>query len=194
MTIIGLTGNIACGKTTVATLLKTLGADRVIDADLIAHEVLEQPEVKTEVVGSFGPEMLSQDGHVDRQKLGSLVFSSPVNLRRLEKIVHPLVVKRIEGEAADWPSDRVMVIDAVKLIEAGLDRICDEVWLVRSKPEQELERLISQGMALEEAASRIAAQATLGPRLQKVKVVIDNSGSLEKTRQQVEREWRRLTG
>ncbi|MCS7288867.1 MAG: dephospho-CoA kinase, partial [Roseiflexus sp.] len=130
--LIGLTGNIACGKSTVLEMLREHGA-AVIDADQVTRQVQQPGEpVYQQIVEAFGEAILVEPGGpIDRQRLGAIVFSDPQALRRLEQIVHPAVHARILAwldEAATYA--RVAVIDAVKLLEAGWKQVCDAVWVV----------------------------------------------------------------
>lgn len=190
--VIGLTGNIACGKSTVSRMLTELGA-RVLDADLIAHEALAPgTETYKQVVEEFGPDVLRPDLSIDRRALGKIVFSSPAALSKLEEIVHPYVVERIHEEVA--ASNGVVVIDAIKLLESGLASLCDEVWVVTCSPEQQLARLRARnGLTREEAFRRINAQPPQEEKVRRADVVIDNSGSPEDTRRQVLAQWERIT-
>lgn len=187
--VLGLTGNIACGKSTVARMLGELGAE-IIDADLVSREVQRKgtPAYK-EVVAAFGPEILRPDGEIDRTKLGPLVFSDPAKLRRLEEIVHPAVLAR-EDEIIQASPAPVVVIEAIKLIESGNYLRCDQVWVVTCNPEQQLERLMQTRSLSEEAALvRIRAQPPQSEKLKYAQVVIDASGPLDSTREQVLRAW-----
>lgn len=197
--LIGLTGGIACGKSTVLTMLADLGA-RTIDADRVTHE-LQAPgmPVYEQIVAAF-PEAVPEPGApLDRRRLAALVFSDPQRLRQLEQIVHPAV--RVElrkfieavGRAAGAAERPVVVIDVVKLIESGWVQVCDEVWVVTAPEEQQVARLMAtRGMSEAEARQRIAAQAPQADRLAHATVVIDNGGSLDATRAQVETAWRAM--
>jgi dephospho-CoA kinase len=221
--LIGLTGNIGCGKSTVLEMLRGHGA-HVIDADRVTHEVQRpgQP-VYAAIVAAFGAGILAApDGPIDRRKLGAIVFADPAALRRLEQIVHPAVHARIqawleqiaeqgdkvtrrhcdkvtEGEITVSPPHRVTpssvaVIDAIKLLESGWKPLCDAIWVVTCTPEQQAERLVAtRGMSVEEARGRIAAQPPQATKIAQADVVIDNSGPLEETRRQVEAAWRAIT-
>lgn len=200
--LIGLTGNIACGKSTVLALLRERGA-QVLDADQTTH-ALQQPgeAVYDQIVAAFGAEILAAPGGpIDRRRLGAIVFADPQALRRLEQIVHPAVHARIqawlEQLRADerWPAGapRVAVIDAIKLLESGWKAVCDAIWVVTCTPAQQAERLIStRGMTAEEARTRIAAQPPQAEKVAQADVVIDNSGPLEQTRAQVAAAWRAI--
>jgi dephospho-CoA kinase len=183
--LIGLTGNIATGKSTVAAMLAELGAT-VIDADKVAHQVMQRgSEAFERVVAAFGPAVVGAGGQIDRQHLGSIVFEDPAALRRLEEIVHPAVGLEIQRRiaAAQAPS---VVIEAIKLIEAGLHQLCQALWVTTCPAEQQIERLM-QGRALsfEQAELRVHAQPPQAQKINLADVVIDTSGSMDDTRQQV---------
>jgi dephospho-CoA kinase len=214
--LIGLTGNIACGKSTVLDLLRERGA-QVLDADRVTHE-LQAPgqPVYHAIVAEFGAGILaSPGGPIDRRALGAIVFADPAALRRLEQIVHPAVRERIMGwlesvrlETGDLrlasesesqasrlqsSAPQVAVIDAIKLLEDGWKQVCDAIWVVACTPEQQLARLVAtRGMNEAEARTRIAAQPPQADKIAQADLVIDNSGSLEATRQQVDAAWQAL--
>jgi dephospho-CoA kinase len=207
--LIGLTGGIACGKSTVLAMLQERGA-QVIDADRVTHELQRPGEaVYAQIVAAFGPEILSAPGGpIDRKKLGAIVFADPEALRRLEQIVHPAVHARIMAwldevaTRASRPDDGgsggespVAVIDAVKLLEAGWKSVCDAIWVVTCAPEEQLRRLMgTRGLSEAEARARIAAQPSQASRAALADVVIDNSGTLEVTRAQVDAAWNSTKG
>jgi len=192
--VIGLTGNIATGKSVVARMLERLGA-MAIDADALAHEVMGKgPPIWQAVVNEFGEGILCRDGSIDRKKLGDIVFADEAALRRLEAIVHPAVIAHTE-ELIESSQKPVVVVEAIKLIEAGMDRACDALWVVTCRKEQQLARLVEQrGLTEGEARQRIEAQPPQEAKLALADVVIDNSGSLEETWRQVKREWEQVTG
>lgn len=198
--LIGLTGNIACGKSSVVAMLRELGA-HAIDADVVTHALqLPGEPVYQQIVATFGEQILSApDGPIDRKALGAIVFSDPAELRRLEQIVHPAVHGHVEAWLRDVArqaeSDalgvrHVAVIDAIKLIEAGWPAICDAIWVVSCPIEQQVARLVAtRGLTEEDARTRIAAQPPQGEKIARATLVIDNGGTLEATRQQVEAAW-----
>lgn len=204
--LIGLTGGIACGKSTVLAMLAAFGA-RSIDADRVTHRV-QQPgqPVYQQIVAAFGPQILSMPGGpIDRRKLGDVVFNNPAALARLEQMVHPAVHAEVErfieevGRSGGYATrlrhiERpVVVIDAIKLIEAGWTKVCDQVWVVTCPEEQQIERLITtRGMSEEEARTRVAAQPAQASRLPYATVVIDNGGTQAVTRSQVEAAWQNV--
>lgn len=185
--VIGLTGNIACGKTTVGNMLLKLGAERYIDADALVHSLYEpgQP-VTAQIAHVFGPSVVTSEGRVDRRTLGNIVFRDPEALRRLEAIVHPAVGAALLGELSQVSPSGIAVIDAVKLLEGKTAALCQSKWLVICSPEQQLRRLMERNrLSEEEALVRLRAQPSVEERLPLVDEVIDNSGSLEETRRQV---------
>jgi dephospho-CoA kinase len=206
--LIGLTGNIACGKSTVLAVLRELGA-QVIDADRVTHE-LQQPgePVYDAIVAEFGPGILTAPGGaIDRRVLGATVFADAAALRRLEQLVHPAVRERLRAwleeiavgvrgsGASELSSSRpqVAVVDAIKLLEAGWRSSCNAIWVVTCTVEQQIERLMTtRGMSEAEARARIAAQPPQSEKIAQADVVIDNSGSLDATRQQIEQAWRQI--
>ena len=192
--VIGVTGNIACGKSLVLEELRRLGAE-TIDADRVAHGVMEPgSEAYVGIVAHFGRDVLGEDGGIDRRRLGAIVFRDPAELAALEHIVHPATVAAIERQIRQSSHD-VVVVDAIKLIEVGLDRQCDEVWVVRCEPEQQVERLMRRnGFSRDEALTRINAQPPQAEKLARADRVIDNSGSIGETMQQVQAAWSSRAG
>jgi dephospho-CoA kinase len=193
--IIGITGNIACGKTVVGQMLLELGAERYIDADAIVHQLYQSGQpIAVKVAEAFGPAVVATDGSIDRKALGALVFQDAEAMRRLEGIVHPAVSQALADElAAISPSD-IVVIDAVKLLEGGSGALCQSKWMVVCSEEQELARLLARNhLSKEEAWARIRAQPSVADRLPLVDEVIDNSGSLDETRKQVVAAYERFS-
>jgi len=190
--LIGLTGNIACGKSTVLRQLRDLGAF-VIDADTLIHSILRQDgPAYWPVVAEFGPEIVKGDGDIDRQALGRIVFSDPEKLRRLEEIEHP-IVRRIIDEEIGQADEEIVVLDAIKLIESGWADKCDTVWVVICRREQQIERLQkSRGYSREDAEMRVSAQSDPALKVARADIVIDNSGTLEETHKQVQSAWATL--
>jgi dephospho-CoA kinase len=190
--LIGLTGAIGTGKSTVLRLLEELGA-KVIDADALAHQVIEPGKSAWQSVReAFGEDIVLPDGHIDRAKLAAIVFADPEALKRLEAIVHPAVIVETMERIAN-AEEKVIVIEAIKLVEAGMHRWCDALWVVTCRPEQQRTRLLAdRSMSAEEIEQRLAAQSSWDKKLRLADVIIENSGSVEETRQQVKREWERI--
>ena len=197
MYLIGLTGNIATGKSLVARMLSDLGA-HVIDADALVHELQRKgTPVWARIVGKFGEEILRADGEIDRARLGALVFSDPEALHRLESIVHPAVGAEIEHQLSDLgppaSSFRVIVIEAIKLIEAGLNKRCNALWVVTSRPEVQLKRLMrTRGLSEADAQVRIAAQPPQSEKVALADVLIENDTTVGNLRTQVIRHWNQI--
>jgi dephospho-CoA kinase len=190
--LIGLTGNIGTGKSTVAGMLAELGAE-VIDADKVAHEVMRAgTPAHAAVVAAFGLGVLASDGEIDRKRLGALVFTDPTALARLEAIVHPATVDAIRRRIGTT-SAGVVVLEAIKLIEAGLADACDAVWVTTCPPRQQVYRIVGgRGLSRAEAEQRVRAQPPQEEKIARADVVIDNSGSLSRARAQVQAAWERL--
>lgn len=190
--VLGVTGNIASGKSTVTGMLAGLDAT-VIDSDLVYRELVA---AGTPLLGRlaerFGSGIVADDGSLNRRALGEIVFSDSEALGDLDRITHPAVIAEVDRRVAAIP-DGVVVLDAVKLIESGHADRCDTIWVVVADPEEQVTRLMKRNnLPLDEARRRVAAQPPLGPKLARADLVIDNSGSLESTREQVERAWRAL--
>ena len=190
--IIGLTGNIAVGKSQVLAQLEALGA-AAIDADRAAHQVLRRSGGAYEpVLAAFGPGILGADGEIERSALGRIVFADRAQLSRLEAITHPIIRReidrRIRGALAE-----VVVIEAIKLLEGDLREAVDAVWVVDARPETQLRRLVSErGLARAEAQRRIDLQNSQADKLKQADVVIANDGDMAATRAQVQRAWAAL--
>lgn len=197
MLLIGLTGGIASGKSTVSAMLRELGAT-VIDADATVRE-LQAPgqPVHAAIVREFGPAVVGPDGHLDRRALAERVFRDPGQRRRLEQIVHPAVRERLwqEVAAARERGEAVVVVDSPLLIEVGLHRQMDQVWVVYVDEATQLRRLMARnGLDAAEARRRMAAQLPLAEKVRLAHVVIDNRGSLAATRAQVAAAWAAVRG
>ena len=192
--IIGITGNIACGKTAVGQILLELGAERYIDADAVVHKLYERGQtIAVKIAEAFGPEVVAPNGDIDRKALGALVFQDAAEMRRLEAIVHPAVSKALASELAQVSASGIVVFDAVKLLEGGSGEFCQSKWLIVCPEELEYKRLVARNdLTPEEAWARIKAQPAVEKRLPLVDEVIDNSGSLLETRRQVESAYERF--
>lgn len=192
--IIGITGNIACGKTAVGHMLLEMGAERYIDADALVHKLYQSGQtIAVKVVEAFGSGVVAANGDIDRKALGAIVFQDAVAMRRLEEIVHPAVSQALTNELEHVSPSGVVIIDAVKLLEGGSGKFCQSKWMVICPEELEFERLIARNdFNSEEAWIRIKAQPPVEARLPLVDEVIDNSGSLDETRGQVEAAYKRF--
>jgi len=188
--IIGLTGNIATGKSVVRRMLEHLGA-YTIDADTLSHRAIAKGAPGYQhVVDAFGKFILDAGGEIDRTKLGRLVFSDPDALKDLEAIVHPLVEHAVDL-MVKRASQRVIVIEAIKLLEGGLVNACDIVWTTDAPELIQKSRLMQKrGMNEEEAMQRIQAQPPQEKKTAAANVVIQNAGSFEDTWKQVVDAWK----
>ena len=193
MVTVGLTGGIGAGKSEVARLLASYGAV-LIDADLISREVVQPgTEGLAAVVAEFGPDVLAEDGTLNRPKLGSIVFADEERRKALGAIVHPLVGRRsAELQEAAGP-DAVVVHDVPLLTENGLAPLYDLVIVVDADPATQLDRLVRlRGMSEDDARSRMASQAGRRQRLAVADIVIDNDGPRDALEPQVRAAWERL--
>lgn len=189
---IGLTGNIATGKSVVRRMLEHLGA-YTIDADALAHRVLAKgaPGYKP-VLDKFGTWILNEDGQINRSKLGRLVFADKQALAQLEAIVHPYV-----GQAVDLlvrrATQNVVVIEAIKLLESNLRQHCDAIWVTDAPQEVQVERLMrKRGMSREDALQRVLSQSAQMQKLAAATVIINNTGSYEDLWKQVSEAWKKI--
>lgn len=189
-TVIGLTGNIGTGKSTVLEMLHQFGA-HTIDADKAAY-LVTQPGGKAydAVVSTFGGDILVEDGTIDRVKLGQIVFEDPVQLQALERIVHPAVFEHIRSELS-LATESVIVIEAIKLLEANMAlTLCDRVWVVITNEAQQIQRLMeSRNMSKDAAEARMLSQSPQAFKISQADVVLDNSGGIEALVDQVRIAW-----
>lgn len=189
-TIIGLTGNIATGKSAVMRLAAAQGA-LTIDADRVVHRILAgDTAVQQQIAAAFGDDVLDADGQIIRPALGQIVFNDPNALVRLEQIVHPAVHQRVLAQIHTCP-EAVIMIEAIKLLEGKLHTICAQVWVTTCTRERQLERLqICRGLDVATAVTRIDAQAPQAAKIARADVVIDTNGLMTATQAQFERAWR----
>lgn len=192
MFLIGLTGGIASGKSTVAKLLAAHGAE-TIDADQVAREVVEVGSTGlSSVVKEFGTGILSDTGELDREKLGAIIFADPNRRLILESILHPLIKTRTTELIAE--SKKAVVVYAVPLlVEAKLDYPFQMVITVEAGIENQVERLVkSRGFKVDQAKERIAAQASRQQREARADFVIDSSGTHDQLAKQVDTLWGKI--
>ena len=189
MIVIGLTGGIGTGKSEAARILEEIGA-YIIDADRLGHSAyLPHSEIWEEVVKEFGDGVLLPDEEIDRKKLGSIVFNDPVQLAKLNEIMHPrmgkMVANLIEGSDAE-----VVVVEAALLLEAGWDALVDEVWCTGASEDIVIDRLKARnGLNKEEAQKRIKAQMSVDERKSRSQVMIENNGDLAQLTTVIEQIW-----
>lgn len=189
----GLTGSIATGKSTVANILRQHGAV-VIDADQIAKEVIEPGADGWIKVKRHFPEAIGLDQRVERKKLAGIIFNNPKQRKLLEGIIHPLVIIRIKAEGQSLENlNRIVFVDIPLLYETDSQLWLDEVWVVYIPQELQLKRLMNRdNLSESEAMKRINAQMSIEEKRKLADYVIDNSGSLDNTKEQVDKLWHQV--
>lgn len=191
--VIGLTGNIGTGKSTVLRYLAQKGA-HIVDADQLTHRAQSpQGPAYPAIVGLFGKEILNEDGTINRVALGKIVFSDPQKLAKLEQLVHPAVFQLAQEEIASTLAP-VVILEAIKLLEANnVVKLCQEIWVITASEERQLERLMAnRGMSEAEAQRRMANQSSQAEKIKRADRVIDNDGTPEKLYEQLDRIWKEL--
>ncbi len=190
--VIGLTGNIATGKSVVRRMLEHLGA-YTIDADALTHRAYAKGAPGYQpVIDRFGKWLVNRDGEIDRKKLGNLVFSDPEAMRQLEAIVHPLVRQATEilAKRATQP---VVVIEAIKLLDGDLRKVCNSIWVANATEDIQVERLMrKRGMTREQALERIRMQSPQSQKVAVANIVITNTGSYDNLWKQVSEAWKEI--
>ena len=194
MLVIGLTGSIGTGKSEAARQLEALGAS-IISADQVGHEAYTpNTEAWEHVVLAFGDDILQEDGEIDRRKLGTIVFSDPGQLDKLNQIMHPRMARMVADkiEAFRGQETQVVVVEAALLFEAGWDSLVEEVWVTDSPEQVIIERLkLRNGMSEEEARKRISSQMGRTERLERSDYVIENSGDMAALASTIKELWNR---
>jgi dephospho-CoA kinase len=190
--IVGLTGNIATGKSAVMQLAADFGA-LTIDADKIVHELMDHdPEVQAAVAVAFGPEVRRENGRINRKALGQIVFNDPAALRDLEAMIHP-AVRVVLADRISQSEATIVFIEAIKLMETDLFKTCHHIWVTRCHRQRQLQRLmICRGLDAEAAAARIKAQPPQEEKVALADVVIDTDGLMSDTEAQFMMAWERL--
>ena len=190
--VIGLTGPMGAGKSTVAQMLRELGA-KVIDADAVVHQEQSRGTVGySAIVQRFGTKVLGEDNEIDRTKLAQEVFADPHKLSDLEKIIHPRVIARTLEARSMLKDGDVLVIEAIKLLDSPTRSICDRIWVVTAPRDVMLERLEARGMPRAESEARLRHQRSEADFRSAADVVIENAGDRDATREQVRRAWESL--
>jgi phosphopantetheine adenylyltransferase/dephospho-CoA kinase len=195
--VIGLTGGIASGKSTVTAFFRNHDVP-VIDADLLGHRTYEPgTDTFAAVVRTFGNDLVAEDGTIDRRILGGKVFGKPEELKRLTDIVWPGIRRLASEELSEFETagNNLAVLEAAVLFEAGWEDLCDEIWVVVVEPDLAVERLASRnGLDPEAARARINSQLSNAERVSRAGVVIENNGSLEALNSRIEEAWSELQG
>jgi len=196
--IVGLTGGIVGGKSTVASMLRDLGA-KIVDADELGHSVMlpYRPAWK-KIIRLFGKDILQNNLNIDREKLGKIVFTNQTLLKKLNEITHPEIIKLIKKEInlvrnKTHNQEKILIIDAALIYEAKMDRLMDKIIVVYINEDEQIKRLIKRNnLSKEEASQRIKSQIPMKEKVKMADYVIDNSNSLDKTKKQVEKIWKNL--
>ena len=197
MKIIGLTGGIGSGKSTVAQFLAELGAV-VTDVDRVGHEVLKRDsEVRQQIVNAFGKQVVGSDGEIDREKLGEIVFGNPEVRAKLNQIIHPPMYDMVKAQLEEYRRQGVgvVVLDAPLLIEAGWTSLVDEVWVTTAPEATVLKRLRERmGLSEQESMARINSQSPSEERVKRADIVIDTDCELDELKAKVTELWQGLQG
>jgi len=189
--VVGLTGPIGAGKSTVAAVLRDLGA-KVLDADAIVHDEQSRGTVGySAIVQTFGTKILGEDKEIDRRKLADEVFGDPVKLARLEQILHPRVIARILEARKMLRDGDTLVVEAIKLLESDLRNVCDQIWVVTAPRDLMLLRLEARGLPRAEAEMRLRTQRSEEEFRSAADVVIENDADRERTKERVRAAWMR---
>jgi dephospho-CoA kinase len=191
--VIGITGSLGSGKTTVANMCRRLGA-KVIDADRIAHNLMRpRSRVYRRIVDCFGKEILSGSRRrINRKRLAEIVFSNSRALKKLNAIMHPEILKIIRNRINKSSEGENLIIDAPLLIETGLERWVDSVVVVRADPEVKIRRLKKCGLTTDEIKKRLDVQLPEDNKLRQADFVIDNSGRRSQTEKQIKEIWNKI--
>ena len=195
MKVIGLTGGIASGKSTASAYLRELGA-AIVDADAISRASTRRGGAAFEAVCTAFGDILGADGEIDRRKLGGIVFADEDARRKLNSIVHPAVMaeSRAQIENARASGVKMCILDVPLLFETGMEKLCDETWLIYVPREEQIRRMAERdGLDAAAAAARIDSQMPLEEKLKRANVAIDSSGTIEQTREKLRRLWEERT-
>jgi len=194
MKVIGLTGGIGSGKSTVAQFLAELGAV-IVDLDRVGHEVLKQKEIQTQLVNEFGTDILNDSGDIDRAKLGGIVFNDVQALLSLNRIAHPVIDSVINARIEEYRRQKaeVVVLEAAALLDAGRAPQFDEIWVTVAPGAVVLKRLTEmKGYTEMEAEARINSQMPGDERIKQADVVIGTDCTLDELKERVAAEWQKL--
>jgi len=195
MKVIGLTGGIGSGKSTVSQFLAELGAV-ILNADEVGHEAFKpDTEIWRKVVAAFGRQILTPDGNIDRKKLGDIVFGNPESLSRLNQIMHPRMYNMVKAQLEEYRQQgtRVVVLEAPLLLEAGWTSLVDEVWVTTAPEATVLKRLKERsGMSQAESLTRIRSQLSSAERVRQADVIINTDCDLDELKSKVKELGQRL--
>ena len=185
--ILGLTGSFGSGKSTVAGIFRAHGV-KIIDADKIAHRLIKpRTKIYKKIINIFGKDILKKNRAIDRGKLARIVFNNKLLLKRLNKIIHPEVIRVIQ-EKIKTSREREIILDAPLLIEAGLEKIADKLIVVTITREKQIKRICKKtGLSEPDILKRIAAQISQNVKSRFANFIIDNNGTIKKTKKQIKR-------
>ena len=192
--IIGLTGGIATGKSTAAKYLESKGAV-VIDADQISHQLTEKGKKAWKlVVNEFGEEFLKENGELNRKKLAEIIFSDPRQRKKLESLLHPLIIYEMKEKAYYYlEENKTVIFMAPLLFEVGLNHFCDQNWVISSSRNEQLKRLKKRdNLNKKEALKRIKSQIPLKEKEEKADLVINNNGTIEELKEKLDFQWQKI--
>jgi len=189
--LIGLTGGIATGKSTVTDYLQKQYKTPILDADLYARQAVQSgSDILLAIADRYGQEILAGDGQLNRQALGEIIFNNAQEKEWLECQIHPFVQRCFQGALEELEPQSTVVLSIPLLFEAQLTHWVTEIWVVTCEPEQQMERLIKRNNLTEsQALARIASQMPLAEKVALADVVLDNSGSREALNEQVDQAW-----
>ena len=180
MLVVGLTGNIGCGKSSLSEILRQNSID-VIDADIISREIMDNKSLLTEIFNSFGEQIKREDGSLDRKKLGSIVFANDEKLIKLNNITHPAIKKEIKKRVEDIKANNrnIVIVDAALLVEGNFLDLVDKLIVITCDEKTQIDRIVSRdNFTREEAISRIKSQMSQDEKLKFGDYIIDNSGDM----------------
>ena len=196
--IVGLTGGIVGGKSTVASMFRDLGA-KIVDVDKLGHSItLPHRSAWIKIVKLFGKDILRNDLTIDREKLGKIVFTNSTLLKKLNKITHPEIIRLIKKEInlaknKTHSQEKILIINAALIYEAKIDKLMDNIIVVYINKDEQVKRLVKRNnLSKEEALQRIKSQMSMKEKVKIAGYVIDNSNSLDETKKQVEKIWKKL--
>lgn len=192
--IIGLTGGIASGKSTVSKIFRELGA-KIVDADIKAKEISEREDVIKEIGNIFGKEVINSEGKIDRLKIKEIVFNNKEKLKKLNDLIHPKVMEEFKKIKENTGKNDIIIFDVPLLFESGMDKMCDRIILVFTDKKIQIKRMLERDGITEELAEKIInSQMSLEEKLNKSQIHLENNGTLEDLREKSETIYRELKG
>lgn len=192
--IIGLTGGIASGKSTVSKIFRELGAE-IVDADIKAKEISEREDVIKEIGNIFGKEVINSEGKIDRLKIKEIVFNNKEKLKKLNDLIHPKVMEEFKKIKENTGKNDIIIFDVPLLFESGMDKMCDKIILVFTDKKIQIKRMLERDGITEELAEKIInSQMSLEEKLNKSQIHLENNGTIEDLREKSETIYRELKG